>query len=366
MASEEVFALIDALSRAASSLEDSRWRVRSCTIGLDEVGLSVRAVGEARDGCEALAALLHRLASDVASQEAWRETTLRRAGDVFGFFAVSAAVTGGPPLPQSPHHAVRRGSEENAATDDTARLLLGDFDPGQVAVTGVGVGHSVEAAQSMAERISRIPDTATPIRIERFELPGGETHTDVYIAGTDDWSVGAGSSPFDMESNLALVAGVGAASVAATSQAMRLAGVKPGDSVSFFGHSQGGAVAVTLAESGVYATRGVVTVGSPTGTLPVRGSYPALTIEHTNDVVPALGGHRLPTNATVVRVDSGHHPGDFLGAHSRHSYRDTAARIDSSVAPGLATTIAPSVPEGTSGTVRLFRANRLPDQQPPE
>jgi hypothetical protein len=242
-------------------------------------------------------------------------------------------------------------------TDDTAALLLGDHHSAAVTVTRVEGPASVAGAQSMAERIARIPGTQTPIRIERFELPGGLSHAEVYIAGTDEWSVGSGDSPFDMESNLALVAGIGAASVVATTQAMRLAGVRPGDSVSFVGHSQGGAVAITLAESGVYSTKSLVTVGSPSGTLPVRGNYPALVVEHTDDVVPSLGGERLATNATVILADSGQGPFDVVGAHSREGYLHTARRIDSSRAPGLASTI-PRVPDSLTGTVHLFRASR--------
>ena len=36
----------------------------------------------------------------------------------------------------------------------------------------------------------------------------GQPHSEVYIAGTNDWGVGSSPDPFDMQSNIALVAGL--------------------------------------------------------------------------------------------------------------------------------------------------------------
>ena len=125
----------------------------------------------------------------------------------------------------------------------------------------------------------------------------------MFIAGTNDWSLHSTDSAFDMSSNLALVAGVQAASLIATERAMADAGVTRNDRVVFVGHSQGGAVAATLAESGRYDTAGLFTVGAPTGTLPVTGSYPSLTVEHIGRCCAPPGRSENPHKRLC-----GHHP----------------------------------------------------------
>lgn len=212
----------------------------------------------------------------------------------------------------------------------------------------------VERAVSLEERVSRIPEGETPIRIETFSSESGVEETDVYLAGTQSWSVGTSEDPFDMESNIALIAGISAASLVAVEAAMRRAGVIPGDRVSFVGHSQGGLIAARLAESGRYSTTSLLTVGAPLGTAPLRGNYPALAISHTDDVVPGLAGAAKPSGITRVETISGAAPLDVVGAHSRDRYRVTAERIDSSPARG-------SLPQWKSSemaTARFFTAKR--------
>ena len=379
MASEEVFSLMDQARVMASACETSAWRLRMVLSMAPGVAAAVSALHLAKDQCDALATSLHLLATQAAHQEAWRQTTLHSLRDRFLYTAVAGAAWSGSGKSEAWIESMRshgntpvtptsrlRGNVEGAAIDDAAAVLAGS--PGSlpaVSVVPAFASGSVTPAVSMAERIARIPDTRHPIRVETYRLANGDTHADVFIAGTHEWGVGTGESPFDLESNLKLVAGHTALSVVATTQALRHAGIKPGDSVSFVGHSQGGAVATALAESGVYKTAGLVTAGSPTGTLPVRGDYPAVVIEHTNDIVPSLGGERLTTQATVVTRDSGHRRMDVYGAHSTNSYQHTAALIDSSAAPELAPMASPVLP-GDRGRVVVFSANRLPGQQRPE
>lgn len=377
MASEEVFVLMDQCRVMALVCDSSAWRLRMVSHTAGGAGTAVAALDRARDGFDSLAVSLHQLASRAAEQEASRARRLVTIRDRFLHTAVAGAVWSGAGKGEAWINSMAgganrapvsrselRGREDAAAMDDAAAILVGhEGAPGSVSVQLVSASNTVEPAQSMAERIARIPDTKNPIRIETYRLPNGGTHADVFIAGTDDWGVGTGKTPFDLESNLKLVAGHTALSVAATTQALRHAGVKPGDSVTFIGHSQGGAVATTLAESGVYKTAGLVTAGSPTGTLPVRGDYPAVVIEHTNDVVPGLGGGRLTTQATVVTRDSGHHRLDVVGAHSTEGYHHTATLIDRSPAPELAL-ITPPVSAGQRGQVMVFSATRQPGLQP--
>lgn len=215
----------------------------------------------------------------------------------------------------------------------------------------------VQQASSIAERVGRIPPGETPIRIERFVSADGSFDTDVYIAGTEDWGVGISGGAFNMRSNLALVGGMSAASMVAVGAAMKQVGVRPGDRVTFVGHSQGGLIATRLAESGQYETTGLVTVGAPLGAFPVTGDYPAVTVSHTDDVVPGLAGHQRPTKAVGIEAASGAQLGDVLGAHSRERYLHTAEAADRSPAAAQFGDWSGSARQAQAS---LFTATRLP------
>lgn len=223
---------------------------------------------------------------------------------------------------------------ERWGVQEAAQALVGTPGPHRLevtAVTGAKVG-AVQRGTNIADRVGRIPDGENPIRIERYVSASGHTETDVYLAGTQEWSVGTSAEPFDMESNLALVAGVSAASMVAVEAAMRKAGVKPGDRVSFVGHSQGGLLAARLAESGRYATSSLLTVGAPLGTVTLNGKYPALAISHSDDLVPELAGASKPTGITHLETHSGAGTLDVAGAHAREQYVATAERVEVSPA----------------------------------
>jgi hypothetical protein len=376
MATEEVFDLIATCRRASAQLAQSTGRLQGLGHPLSRVHRATSAVAGAQRRCEELVLALTQLTENAAVQEGWRQARLGSIADRLLHTVVAgvawsrsgrgegwvSSITGEAP---SAPRSTLTGREAEAWRDDTAAILRGEADLSSTPVVRpVEREGAVRPAVSMAERIARIPPPDSPIRVETYRLGDGSTHAEVFIAGTAQWGVGTGESAFDLGSNLGLVAGVSAASVIATTQAMRQAGVKPGDSVSFVGHSQGGAVALTVAESGVYATRSVVTVGSPTGTLPVRGNYPAVVIEHSNDSVPGLGGARLATQATVVQRDSGHRVIDIHGAHAVESYRETAAMIDRSPVPWLAGILG-NRRNGEVGRATVFSASQRPVPPPP-
>jgi hypothetical protein len=200
-----------------------------------------------------------------------------------------------------------------------------------------------DAPTSLAERVNRIPDPTIPITIERYVMPDGSEHVEVYLAGTDADAPIGGDRPFDMASNIALIAEQQGSSLQAVRAALVAEGVTPETSVVFTGYSQGGAIATVLAESGDYRTTGLVTVGAPTGALPVRGEYPAIVIEHRDDLVPALSGIRRDTTAVIVRADAltNSMPREgALPAHHLSLYRHTAATADAAGHAGLRATIA--------------------------
>lgn len=235
--------------------------------------------------------------------------------------------------------------------------ISGGYHPG-VRVEEHSVDSGVPIASGVAERLARLPDSETPIRIERYPLPDGTTHTEVFISGTREWSLGSEDDPFDMRSNLALVAGVPAAASIAARQAMRQARVSPRDPVVFIGHSQGGAVATALAESGQFRTVGLITAGAPVGHMPVTGGYPALRIEHTDDPIVSLGGHTIPGGEVVVSRDSGAPLWDPAAVHAREAYTDTAAQIDRSPVSVLQEAVG-TAPAGVSGRSYLFDATEV-------
>lgn len=328
VATEEALVLADALSRAREWLDqavDSLHRVPS------HPGLDVRplhhGLSTARDECTSLREALDRYALNVASQEHWRTAVFQRSRDGLISAGVRAL------LPPGSYHVSRSGHNPWSHTDDAAAALLGGsaYRAPDVTVRPWSEGHEVAPPAGLAERLARIPPSDTPIRIDRYDGSGDSSHVEVYIAGTENWGVGHSSHPFDLGSNLALVGGVTASSLLATERAMRLSGVTARDRVVFVGHSQGGAIATTLAESGRYRTAGLVTFGAPTGTLPVHGDYPAVLIEHRDDLVPTLGGARTPTGALVVQTESA----GSGSAHSREAYLVTAERVDQSRASAV-------------------------------
>lgn len=250
-------------------------------------------------------------------------------------------------------------SDEPLGFAEAARSVLGEgYQPGSVRVDRApGVFAPLAQADTLEERIRRIPSSATPIRIERYRHGDGEVTTEVFIAGTSDWALGTTDNPFDLESNLALVAGVPAVSYVAVEMALRRAGVRAGDRVTFVGHSQGGLIAARMAESGRYTTTGLLTAGAPLGGVPIRGHYPAVSLAHTDDPVPGLGGVASPTRSVGVERHSGAERGDVSAAHSLEAYARTASAADSSPARGH---FGPWSGSGNTVSPEFFRASRTP------
>jgi hypothetical protein len=215
---------------------------------------------------------------------------------------------------------------------------------------------------SLADRVDRVPDPSTPIVIERYSLPDGSWHFEVYIAGTDAQAELGGDRPWDMSSNVALVAEQESSSLQAVRAAMVSVGVTSLSSVTFTGYSQGGAIATALAESGQWNTSGLVTVGAPTGGMPVQGEYPAIVIEHREDLVPVLSGIRRETTAVIVRGDAlaaDPATGASLPAHDLDRYRATAATSDDHDHALLQSTIAALPSPSSEGQRFVFTATRI-------
>lgn len=227
-----------------------------------------------------------------------------------------------------------------------------------------GRGEAVAPPRTIADRVGRIPEPTAPIRIERYTAPDGSVHVEVYLAGTDTGATLGGDRPWDMASNLALIADRPSSSEQAVRAALRAEGVTDQTPIVFTGYSQGGAIATRLAESGDFRTVGLVTVGAPSGAMPIAGNYPAIVIEHREDLVPVLSGVRRDTNAVVVRADgiTGEvEAGQALPAHDLDRYITTALRADAHDDSSLQSAIdaLPTIPV-TTGDAVIYTATRVP------
>jgi hypothetical protein len=216
----------------------------------------------------------------------------------------------------------------------------------QPSMAGIAAGptatlHRPSPPAGFADLADRIPTEADggQVRIERYGDPEHPSWL-VYLGGTIEWSPTGSTEPWDMTSNLTAVAGQEAGSYRAVVQALHAAGVQPGDPVVPVAHSQGGLLAAELAARDDLNTVGMVTFGAPAGQVAVPAGLPAIAIEHTDDIIPALGGpaadgdRRLYVRRELFAgIDV---PQDAaLPAHQLVGYRETASLVDASAEPRL-------------------------------
>ncbi len=223
-------------------------------------------------------------------------------------------------------------------------------------------------AGDLAARIPKAVVGQPQVGIENY---GTREHPSwaVYIGGTVDWDAVATTEPWDLTANVTAMAGQNAGSFEAVMQSMRSAGIGANDPVVIVGHSQGGLVATQVAASEVFAVQAVATFGAPESKVPVPPGVATLTVEHTDDVVTALGGASLTESVdrvTVRREAFASVPvpaGEALPAHHLDRYRETAVLIDASPQESLRNfrdTVA-GVLGSRPGEAVLWRGIRSPD-----
>jgi hypothetical protein len=220
----------------------------------------------------------------------------------------------------------------------------------------------------LAARIPPATVNGPQMRIERYGTPAAPTWV-VYVGGTVGWDPSASEEPWDLTSNVAAVAEQESGSYRAVVRAMHDAGVRAGDPVVQVGHSQGGLIAAQIAASGEFNTVAIATFGAPAGQVPVPDSVPMIATEHSDDLVPALGGTQRDatepgTDHLVVRrevyAERELPQGDPLPAHSLVNYTETAELIDASPEPRLVEFRAAlgDLLGNEPGEVTLWRAGR--------
>ncbi|MDR1119209.1 MAG: GPI inositol-deacylase [Bifidobacteriaceae bacterium] len=190
--------------------------------------------------------------------------------------------------------------------------------------------------------VSRSAD-AHKISVSKVVAKDGKVSWLVAIPGTMEMNLGDGKTGADMGQNGRAVAGDPNAVSMSVVAALQKSGVKKGEPVVLAGHSQGGIVSAQLAAdpdfNRAWTVAGVLTLGSPVGELRPRHGQQWMSLEHSQDIIPALTppNRRGANHTTVVRDLSSasdpkvRTPGlDPLEGHGLGRYEDTARRVDNS------------------------------------
>lgn len=273
------------------------------------------------------------------------------------------------------------GAEEGAAAITVLAALAGAAGSRALRETPQRVRRSpgsgdVPPPRGVAGLAARVPSStagAPQIRIERYG--GAQPRWVVYLAGTADFAPVPGAEPFDLTANVHATAGGDAASQRAVREALSAAGAEPLDPLLLIGHSQGGLVAARLAEAGDLNVAGYVNLGGPLGSVQAVGVQ-GLSIEHADDIVPALGGngHAPPELLTVSRTalpataaaepasGTAEPAAQPFAAHGLDRYRDTARLVDASAEPRLREfgRLVHDFTGAAPGSMTRWRADRLP------
>ncbi|MEY4396371.1 MAG: hypothetical protein RLZZ40_127 [Actinomycetota bacterium] len=194
--------------------------------------------------------------------------------------------------------------------------------PAPVTVTPLQ-SYATSAPDSLESRVQRIPNGDVHIRIERYG-DGGGNRFEVYLSGTNFF--GDDSEPWNFGSNIDLARTGDSSSLEAVRFAMQAAGITRDTPVVFTGHSQGGLIALALAESGDFDVEAIFTVGTPVGAVPDTSTIPTVHLVHPEDPVPAAGGFINPTSSTWIVPTP--HGETLIDAHHRESYVPGMAAID--------------------------------------
>jgi hypothetical protein len=245
-----------------------------------------------------------------------------------------------------------------AAAPGSVRQAAQGIDAGTSGTPFLRDGHAVVAARpstpvaapsGVADLLRGVascyPDGSAPgtVRVLRVLHGDGRRAWVVEIPGTQDWSPLAGDDPFDLSGDVASMSGRTTAAGEVVEAALAASGARRGEPVLLAGHSLGGMVAAGLAADPAFRSRftvtHVLTAGSPIAAYPVPPGVHVLSLEHTDDVVPALDGRRDPDRSRWVTVRRTVRPVGLVldpqGAHDVRAYTRTATLVDASDHPSV-------------------------------
>ncbi len=249
----------------------------------------------------------------------------------------TVAGTGGVPLP--------------AATAGLAGLLASRFADGTAVVNvrpGLPTGDSAGPPRGAADLIRALAlrgtynDGGGAVDVRVLDGPAGR-RVIVDITGTTAWNLDPRRRTpqvSDLGTNLRALANRSSVFERGVLQALRQAGVRPGQPIMLVGHSQGGMVAARLAgqlrsEAG-YTVTHLVTAGSPIGLAPVPDSVSVLSLQNAGDLVPELDGADNPRRGNWITVRTAQGDSSVLGKHSVLTYLAGAGDLDASADESLA------------------------------
>ena len=186
--------------------------------------------------------------------------------------------------------------------------------------------------EQISARLRLLSNSGLPmVRIEQYQA-GEHRKFIVYVPGTQNLSLSSSSNPFDMRSNLQLVAGGRSNAARATELAIGRAGVGPNDRVMLVGHSQGGLIALDLAKRSIagqvpFRVEQVITFGTPAGSNRAGDLPNVLSIENRADLVPKLELRENPSEQNWLTLE-GNVDTDLVSAHRMESYEQIVAELD--------------------------------------
>ncbi len=183
----------------------------------------------------------------------------------------------------------------------------------------------------ISARMRLLSNSGQPVvRIEQYRV-GDQSRFIVYVPGTQNLSLKASSNPFDMRSNLLLLAGARSNAARATELAILRAQVGPRDQVMLVGHSQGGLIALDIAKRSVagqvaFRVEQVVTFGTPAGANSADSLPKVLSIENEVDLVPKVELRENPSESNWLTLER-KVEGDPISAHKMESYEQIVTKI---------------------------------------
>lgn len=184
-----------------------------------------------------------------------------------------------------------------------------------------------------AAGFEQIISQSEDIVITAYEMPDGSLRYQVFVQGTQNWTMGEGESGFDMLSNLENAGSAGElyGTAFGLEQAMLDAGIRPGDAVDLFGYSQGGMATALVAANGTFNVTSMTTYGAPTGWADVPPDIDWVQIQLAQDVVPNVaGGQQLSNSGTLIEIDSVVEASSPLGYHLSETYLPTLTWLETS------------------------------------
>jgi len=160
----------------------------------------------------------------------------------------------------------------------------------------------VDSLHAIHQDHGAVPGT---LEVRRVEHADG-TRSWVLLLPSTQAMVPGGRNPVDNLTNVETYGGMVSDVEIGAAEALRLAGVRPGEAVAVVGFSQGGLAAMRLAADPLvrlrYSITTVVTAGSPVGHLPTPAGTEVLHLEHLEDPFVGLDGTSNPAEDARTTV----------------------------------------------------------------